>query len=121
MVEGRIMGTLSRRKGAANERRLAKLFAEAMPGEDIRRGLQYQNRFAREKVPDVDCPVFWVEAKVGKKPNPRAAMAQAREDATKGKIPIAVIRDDGAPGDEFVCIGLTDFLDFVREWYERGQ
>lgn len=115
------MGSLSRRKGAANERRLAKMFAEAMPGADVHRGLQYQNRFAREKVPDVECPVFWIEAKVGKKPNPRAAMSQAREDAAKGKIPIAVIRDDGAPGDEFVCIGLVDFLDFVGEWWERGE
>jgi hypothetical protein len=115
------MGLLSRRKGAANERRLSKMISEAMPGADVRRGLQYQNRFGSEKVPDVECPVFWVEAKVGKKPNPRSAMKQARADATKGKIPIAIIRDDGAPSDEFVCIGLTDFLDFVREWYERGQ
>lgn len=114
-------GARSRRKGAQNERRLAKLFAEAMPGEDIRRGLQYQNRFGREKVPDVECPLFWVEAKVGKRPSPRAALKQSRADATKGKVPIAVIRDDGAPADEFVCIGLDDFLDFVKEWYERGE
>jgi len=114
-------GARSRRKGAQNERRLAKMFAEVMPGEDVRRGLQYQNRFGRDKVPDVECPVFWVEAKVGKKPNPRAAMVQARADTCKGKIPIAVIRDDGAPDDEFVCIGLADFLDFVGEWWERGE
>ncbi len=115
------MGKLSRQKGAANERRLAKKFADAMPGHNVRRGLQYQNRFGGEKVPDVECPIFWVEAKVGKRPNPRAAMKQAREDAIKGKIPIAVIRDDGAPNDEFVCIGLTDFLDIIEEWFERGE
>jgi hypothetical protein len=114
-------GARSRRKGATNERRLAKLFAEAMPSADVHRGLQYQNRFSRDKVPDVECPVFWVEAKVGKKPNPRAALAQARADVCKGKIPIAVIRDDGVPDEEFVCIGLADFLDFVREWWERGD
>ena len=114
-------GALSRRKGANNERRLAKMFAEIMPDQDIRRGLQYQNSFGAHKVPDVECPVFWVEAKVGKKPNPRAALAQARADTCKGKVPIAVIRDDGAPDDEFVCIGLADFLDFVKEWHERGQ
>ncbi len=114
-------GARSRRKGAANERRLAKRFAEVFPEEDVRRGLQYQNRFSRESVPDVVTPCFWVEAKVGAKPNPRAALKQAREDATKGKIPIAVIRDDGAPDDEFVCIGLDDFLDLVGEWWERGS
>ncbi len=115
------MGRLSRQKGAANERRLAKLFQEAMPDCGVRRGLQYQNRFGSEKVPDVDAPVFWIEAKCGKRPNPRAALKQAREDASKGKVPIAVIRDDGKPKEEFVCIGLDDFLDFVSEWFERGN
>jgi hypothetical protein len=104
-------GASSRRKGHDFERELVHLFREAMPGADERRGLQCRG----EEVADVDCPVFWPEAKRGSKPNVRAALAQAQEAAPKGRIPIAVIRDDRAPA--FVALLLDDFLDLVREWW----
>jgi hypothetical protein len=106
-------GARSRRKGASYERELAKLFREAMPGADIKRGLG-QCRSAGE-VADVDCPHFWVEAKRGKMPNPRAALAQANAAAPPGRIPIAVVRDDRA--EAFVALSLEDFLDLVGEWW----
>ena len=53
-------GNRSRRKGAQWERDLVHLFRKVMPGEDIKRGFQYRSG---EDVPDVDCPVFWIEAK----------------------------------------------------------
>jgi hypothetical protein len=86
-----------------------------MPGAEVRRGLQCRG----EEVADVDCPVFWVEAKRGKKPNVRAALCQAMNAAPKGRIPLAVIRDDRA--EAFVVLSLDDFLDLVSEWWERGQ
>ena len=110
------MGVLSRRKGAGYERELVHRFREAMPGADIKRGLQYRDG---AEVPDVDCPVFHVEAKRGKKPNVRAALAQADRDCRQGKIPVAVIRDDRQ--EAFVALPLNDFLDFVKEWWERGM
>ena len=64
---------------------------------------------------DVDCPVFWPELKRGKKPNIRAALRQAIEAAPKGRIPIAVVRDDRA--EEIVTLLLDDFLDLVSEWW----
>lgn len=106
-------GAMSRRKGAGFEREMVHRFREAMPGAEVKRGLQCRGG---EEVPDVDCPVFWPEMKRGRKPIVRAALAQATEAAPKGRIPIAVIRDDRA--DPFVALSLDDFLDLVREWWE---
>ena len=111
------MGKMQRNKGARWERDLAKLFAGAMPGANVRRGL-CQVRDSSEMA-DVENPVFWVEAKVGKKPNPRAALKQAVEAAPKGRVPVAVIKDDRQT--PFVAMQLEDFLDFVGEWWERSQ
>ena len=112
------MGKLSRTKGANFEREMVRAFREVMPddAENIRRGLQ--SRGGGREVADVECPVFHVECKRGKKPNPRAALKQSIRDARPGKIPIAIIRDDGDTSP-FVALLLDDFLDFVGEWYER--
>ena len=67
----------------------------------------------------MDCPVFWVEAKRGRKPNVRAALEQARSAAPKGRIPLAVIRDDRA--EAFAVMLLDDLLDLVAEWWEQRQ
>lgn len=104
--------TNSRRKGATYERELVKRFREAMPGAPIRRGLQYRDG---AEAADVECPVFWVEAKRGKRPNIRKALEQAREACSKGKIPIAVVRDDRA--EATATLLLEDFLEFVNEWW----
>jgi hypothetical protein len=104
-------GKRSRNKGANYERELAKLFDAAMPGATVRRGIQYRDG---AECPDVDCPHFWVEAKRGKLPNPRAALKQAQK-ASDGRRPIAVIRDDRSKA--FVVIGLDDFLELVRDWW----
>lgn len=87
-------------------------FRDAMPDAEIRRGLQSRSG---EEVADLDCPVFWPELKRGKKPNIRGALRQAIEAAPKGRIPIAVVRDDRA--EEIVTLLLDDFLDLVSEWW----
>ena len=110
------MGAHSRRKGRRYEQELVHLFRDAMPGAEVRRGLQSRGG---EEVPDVDCPVFWLEAKRGKKPNVRAALRQATDAAPKGRIPLAVVRDDRA--EAFVALSLDDFLELVREWWAGRQ
>lgn len=102
----------SRVKGAAYERELVYQFRVAMPGSGAKRGLQFRGA----EVPDVDIPVFWIEAKRGKKPNPRAALAQAKRD-TDGRIPVAVVRDDRKPA--FIVMELHDFLTLVEEWWPK--
>lgn len=103
----------SRAKGIRFELELVKLFRDVMPGVEIKRGLQ--SRGGGGEIPDVDMPVFHVEAKSGKRPNIRAAMRQAREEAAGGMIPIAVVKDDRQPA--MVTISLSDFLQFLREWW----
>lgn len=107
-------GAHSRRKGAAYERELVQRFREVMPDANIRRGLQYRTG---EEAPDVDCPVFWPEAKRGKQPNVRAALRQSTEADPPGRIPLAIIRDDHA--EAFVALSLDDFLELVAEWWAR--
>lgn len=106
------MGALSRRKGRRFEQELVHSFRDAMPGADVRRGLQSRGG---EEVADLDCPVFWIEAKRGRQPNVRRALRQAEEAAPQGRIPLAVIRDDRA--EAFVALSLDDFLELVREWW----
>lgn len=106
-------GARSRRKGIRFERELVHRFRETMPGAEIRRGLQFRDG---AEVADVDCPVFFPEAKRGKKPNVRGALRQALDKAPKGRIPVAVIRDDRA--EPFVALLLEDFLELVSEWWQ---
>ncbi len=105
-------GNHSRDKGANYERSLVHVFREAMPGAEVRRGLQSRSG---AEVADVECPVFWIESKRGKKPNVRAALVQARAAAPQDRIPIAIVRDDHA--EAFVSMSLDDFLELVREWW----
>lgn len=106
-------GTMSRRKGARYERDLVKVFQEAMPGADVKRGLQSRGG---DEVPDVDCPLFWVEAKRGRKPNVRAALRQAVGDCQDDRMPVAVIRDDRE--EAFISMRLSDFVRLVEKVWE---
>ena len=47
----------------------------------------------------------------------RAAMKQALEACPPGRWPIAVCKDDHAT--PLVTMQLEDFLELVREWWER--
>ena len=106
-------GASSRRKGHAYERELVHLFRKAMPGAEVRRGLQSRSG---DEVADVECPVFWVESKRGKKPGVRAALRQALAAAPHERMCVAVIRDDRA--EPFISMLLDDFLELVNEWWE---
>lgn len=108
------MGASQRRKGATWERELANRWRDRF-GFDTKRGIG-QMRDATE-VSDVEgLPGFWVEAKCGAMPNPRAALAQAQ--AACGDRPlwcVAVVKDDRRP--PFVTMSLDDFEDVLGELY----
>ena len=95
-----------RKKGHSFEREVAALFRDLYP--EARRGLG-QPRGGKE-APDVDGTKFWVECKVGKRPNLPAALNQAVKD-TDGRIPIAVCRVDRNPAT--VTLLLNDFLGLI--------
>lgn len=108
-------GAYNRKKGADFERELVHLFRDVMPGAPVKRGLQVRGA----EQADVDCPVFWIEAKRMKRPNIRAAHKQAIRDCPSGRIPVAITRANRE--DALVTMGLDDFLDFIKEWWERGE
>lgn len=84
------MSKLSRTKGARGEREVVTLLREAWAG--IKRGLT-QTRGGSD-VADVEGSPYWIEVKIGKKPNINAAVEQAKS-ATDGR-PVAVFtRRDG--------------------------
>lgn len=106
-------GRHSRRKGADFERELVRIFRDAMPRAEVRRGLQSRSG---EEVSDVDLPCFWLEAKRHQRTNIKAALRQATDTAPKDRWPIAVCKDDRQPA--VVAMELADFLELLTEWWE---
>jgi len=108
------MGAAQRLKGARFEREVATALRVIAP--ETRRGLQPQGG---EVAPDVDAPGLWIECKRGRRPSPRAALAQARADARPGRVPVAVIRDDREPA--FAVLAFNDFIEFYSAWLNGAE
>lgn len=110
------MGKLSRDKGAAWEREVARRLGEATPGAEVKRGIG-QSRGGGREVADVVHPLFHVECKVGARPPLLPALEQAERDAAPGKHPVAVCRVNRGPGRpkplDVVVMGLDDWLEVV--------
>jgi Holliday junction resolvase len=81
-------GSLSRNKGARGEREVCNVLRAA--GYDVARG----DQSAGARCPDVDgVPGIWIEVKIGKRVNVRAAWRQACND-TDSREPVVAWRDD---------------------------
>ena len=105
-------GRKSRIKGAVWERKLVRLFREAMPEADVKRGLQYRSG---DETCDVDVSPFWIEAKAHNRTNIKAALRQAMETAPQGRLPIAVCKDDYK--QPIAAMLLDDFLELIEQWW----
>lgn len=103
------MGLFSRMKGKRGERAIAELLRPVF-GADVRRG--WQSRSGKDAC-DVEGTPYFIEVKVGKCPNPRAALKQAVE-ATDGRMPVVIVKDDRC--EPFVVLRLKDWLDDM--WHE---
>jgi hypothetical protein len=97
------MGKMQRNKGANFERAVANALAIVYP--QAKRGIG-QARSASE-VADVDGTPWWVECKVGARPNLLGAMRQARK-ATDGRPCLVVAKVDRQ--EPVVVLGLAEFL-----------
>lgn len=97
------MGKRSRDKGAGFERAVADVLRILWP--NAKRGLQ-QTRNAKE-APDVTDTPWWVECKVGAKPNILGAFDQAK-DATDGRPVLVVTKVDRH--EPLVTLTLADFV-----------
>jgi hypothetical protein len=118
------MGKMSREKGAAWEREVAKILAPVLPG--ARRGIG-QARSSSE-VADVDVSYLWPECKHGAQVIYRAALRQAieaerqyrkRNERAPSRVPVVVARDT-CQRDPVVYLRLKDFLPMLRAWVDAG-
>lgn len=117
-VWGEKMGASQRRKGHTWEREVARKLRDAMPGCGARRGIQTRHGGGEAADVMLDGP-FHIECKAGRKPNIRAALAQAEADCERGMMPVAVIKDDRQR--PFVVMTLEDWLDLVAENWQLSR
>ena len=117
------MGASQRNKGHSFERDVAHYFRDhlGLSAQQVKRGLS-QPRGGTGEEPDVVLPDslrWWVECKVGARPNILAAMEQARTgiaEAKSWKMPMVVAkRDRETP---LVTLELDDFLELVSELHQ---
>ena len=110
------MGLKERRKGRRFEQDLVNIFKRKTPTFEVERCYQYDIGHGR---PDIKAGPFWIEAKHGKTPNPRAALRQV-ESAADGQpdaLPIAIIKDDHQ--EPFVVMRLSVFFRTLLYYYFR--
>lgn len=102
-------GRRSRAKGAEWEREVARLLVDIYP--NVERNIA-QARTARREGCDVEGTRWWIECKVGARPNLLAALRQARSDAgTDGRPPVVVAKPDRCP--PVVVLDLETWCDLV--------
>jgi len=95
-------------KGIRFERWVLKQLREALPDFEFEHLRAEQGR----KNPDILGPFFAYECKTGKRPSTRQALDQIMESDREGRMPVAVIRDDG--GEAFVVLPLPAFLKLLK-------
>lgn len=114
------MGASQRRKGHNFERDVVHFFRShlGLSATEVKRGLS-QPRGGTGEEPDVILPDslrWWVECKVGARPNLLAALDQARDGIKKAgsyKMPMVVAKRDRE--EPVVLLELEDFLKVVSE------
>lgn len=117
------MSKRSRDKGNRFERKVAKLFRDALGGDErIKRMWQRQQGHGN---PDVWVPGLHTEAKCGKRPNPVKALYQALTDSGGHGVPVAILHYDAIPGErksvETATLFLDDFLAMYAELEDWRQ
>ena len=113
------MGKYQRDKGARFEREIANVLKEVFGPKTIRSSGQC---FSGDTRADVDCPNIWVECKVGKRPNIKAALEQAEEaKASSGsdKTCVAVCKWDRQLPT--ATLRLDDFIEILKLAYRSDD
>lgn len=114
------MSASQRRKGHDWERDVVHAFKTAMPSRDVVRMAPLQTNRSTE-VPDVIAGKFWIECKVGARPNILSALDQVAKIAhvRRGAIPVAACKIDHR--SPTVTLHMEDFLELVMELEHSRQ
>ena len=113
------MGKAQREKGARIERKVANLLKPVFGDRTIRSSGQC---FSGDTRADVDCPHLWVECKVGKRPNIKAALEQAEQAAKSSnsdKKCVAICQWDRE--SPTATMRLKDFIEILSLAYLGGS
>jgi len=113
------VGRAQREKGARFERKVANLLKPVFGDRTIRSSGQC---FSGDTRADVDCPNLWVECKVGKRPNIKAALEQAEQAAKSSnsdKKCVAICQWDREPPT--ATMRLKDFIEILSLAYLGGS
>jgi hypothetical protein len=100
-------GLSSRNKGKAGEREFARICREHFPDLEVERSWQVRGGAGKADVVVKGLPVHF-EVKRQKRPNIRAALRQATDDADPTLIPVAATRADRDTW--VVTLDLKEFL-----------
>jgi len=92
---------------------MVRLFREALPGTEVRRGFQYRSG---KEAADLEVPILWIETKRHRRVNLRAALMQVIESAPPDRIPVVIAKDDRA--EPVVVLQLQHFLVMYRAFQE---
>ena len=108
------MSASERRKGHDWERDVVHAFKRAMPSRAVQRMAPLQGNKDAEQ-PDVIAHKFWIECKVGKRPNILRALDQVARtaNANRGCVPIAAVKIDHR--SPTVTLHMDDFLKLMME------
>ena len=98
----------SRRKGASGELELAKKLNDLLPGQNIRRTVQYNGKANGSSADLVGLPGYHIECKRTAKSTLYKWMDQAISDCNEGETPIVVHRAN--KHDWVVICKLEDFF-----------
>lgn len=110
-------GRGSRNKGQRKQR-CARDFVADILGKRCKSGIAQCRGGAADDGADVEIvgdDTIHIEVKGQKKPNWRAAYAQAKDDAAPGKMPVALCQDDRGPW--MVIVDGRDFFELYRDAY----
>lgn len=111
-------GRRSRTKGKVWEREVAKMLQRFWP--DARRG--WQSRSGDDEA-DVEDTPFWVECKVGARPNVYAAFRQS-EEAYDGRPILVVVKRNAENSHQdpscFIAMRIENFLDLLDHAVGEG-
>lgn len=109
---------MQRRKGSRGELEVRDAWRKVF-GDGVKRGIG-QAQDGSNQADVVGTGPFWVESKLGKRTNVKAALRQAIEACGDRPVwPVAVCRDDN--DEATVTMLQEDFLDLVAEWKARGE
>lgn len=116
------MGAMSRRKGAAFERGVARMLSDAIGAPCMRNLEEVRSGNSGDILLPSHVP-YSVQCKVGAAPPVWRAIVEARAAAKPGQVPLAIVRRNGAgsrPAEDLALLPVDAFVALLSSVYGAG-